>query len=656
MQKILIASYHTEAADVLEALQTSGLVQIYDAQRAIVSKEWPELHTEVERPKQIEDLSAKIDSAVEFLNQFSPKPTFAQVLAPRAVISAKEYTAVIRTDESLQMLEECNELSNQLHKFRDQQEHLAGQLSILLPWEKLGIDLADLEKFEKGAAILGLVPEKNLALISEKIKDFKAGFEKIGYKDGLAACVVITLKENSAEVYKALRSIEFEAVNLSQFKGTPAELITNIQKQLDDIHQQTASLEKQAYKLSKNRLQLQILADHYRNLLDRERTRLAVPESEKTVILEGWIKKHDLKKLQDILAKFKGTSLNLIKPAQDEEIPVEIENTRTLKPFEVITRLYGMPQYLEVDPTWLLAPFFAIFFALCLADVGAALIIIAICAFLIKKMQGDKKLFYLLIVCGILTIGTGAMTGGWFGTGLRELATAWKIDWLAKLIDRTLWFDPLSDPMKFFAISVALGYLQIMMGLFVGFVVSLRRKDYAAAIYDKLSWLIWVNSLVVFLAAKAGKFSAAVGSVAIIIAIVPAIAILLFSQREGSIGARLGMGLYQLFSTVFYLGDVLSYLRLMALGISSAGVAMAVNVIAKIVSDVPYVGMILMIIFLILGHILTTASSVLGSFVHTMRLQFVEYFPKFLVGGGKEFMPLSKQYKYVYIKSDKVEN
>ena len=655
MQKILIASYHTEATDVLEALQSSGLVQIYDAQRAIVSKEWPDLHTEKERPKQIEELSTKIDAAVDFLAQYAPKRSLAEVLAPRAVVSEKQYTAVIRTDQSLQMLEKCNELSNQLHKLRDQQEHLTGQLSMLLPWEKLGADLSDLEKFEKGAAILGLVPEKNLLLVSEKIKEFKAGFEKIGSKDGLAACVVIVLKENSAEVNKALRSIEFEAVNLSQFKGTPAELITNTRKQLDDTYRQIASLEKQAQQLSENRLQLQILADHYRNLLDRERTRLAVPESEKTVILEGWIKKHDLKKLQDILSKFKGTSLNLIKPAQDEEIPVEIENTTVFKPFEVITRLYGMPQYFEVDPTWLLAPFFAIFFALCLSDAGYGIMIIAVSIYLIRKMQVGKKLLWLLLLCAVLTIGTGAMTGGWFGSGLRDLALMWKINWLVNFIDKTTWFDPLQDPMKFIIISIALGYLQIMTGLFIGFVNNLMRKEFAAAVCDKLTWLVLVNSLMLWGAGKMGVIPAYLGSIAARIAIFPAIIILLFSQREGPVSTRLAMGVYQLFSTVFYLGDILSYLRLMALGIASGGVAMAINMIAKTISEVPYVGIVLAIVLLVFGHTFNAVMSGLGSFVHSLRLQFVEYFPKFFVGGGREFTPLIKQYKYVYIKTDKVK-
>jgi V/A-type H+-transporting ATPase subunit I len=654
MQKILIASYHTEAADVLEALQNSGMVQIHDAQRANVSKDWPELHTEVEKPKQVEELSTKIDSTVQFLNQYAPKPTFTQMLAPRAVISEKEYASAVNTDKAMQMLEVCSKLSNQLHKLRDQQEHSQGQLSMLLPWEKLGIDLADLEKLEKSSAILGLIPEKNFVLIPEKIKDFKAAIEKIGTKDRLIACIVVALKEHSAEVYKALRSIEFEAVNLSQFKGTPAELITNTRKQIDDTRLQIVSLEKQARQLSENRLQLQILADHYRNLLGREQTRLAVPESEKTVILEGWIKKHDLKKLRSILEKFEGTSFNLINPAQDEEVPVQIENSLAAKPFEVITKLYGMPMYVEVDPTWFLAPFFAIFFALCLADVGCGLILIAASVYLIKKLQGDKRFLYLLLVCGILSIGTGAMTGGWFGSGLRDLGVAYNIKWIVTLIDRTMWFDPLSDPMKFFAIAVALGYFQIMLGLLVGFFDLARRKEYIAAVCDKLVWFLLVNSLALFGAAKMGFAPAILGSIAIKFAILPAAVILLFSQREGGWGGRIGMGTYQLFSTVFYLGDILSYLRLMALGISSAGVAMAINVIGKTLSEIPYVGMVLAIILLVLGHIFATASSALGAFVHTMRLQFVEYFPKFLVGGGKEFAPLSKQYKYVYIKKEKI--
>jgi V/A-type H+-transporting ATPase subunit I len=109
------------------------------------------------------------------------------------------------------------------------------------------------------------------------------------------------------------------------------------------------------------------------------------------------------------------------------------------------------------------------------------------------------------------------------------------------------------------------------------------------------------------------------------------------------------MGAYNLFSTVFYLGDILSYLRLMALGMATGGVAMAINIVAQTAREFPYVGIILAILLLIGGHLFNAAMSSLGAFVHTMRLQFVEFFPKFLVGGGREFRPLQKQYKYVVL-------
>lgn len=307
-----------------------------------------------------------------------------------------------------------------------------------------------------------------------------------------------------------------------------------------------------------------------------------------------------------------------------------------------------MPQHFEVDPTVFLAPFFALFFGLCLTDAGYGLVIIALMIFFIKKMQGDKKLLWLLGICSAATVLAGALTGGWFGDGVQQFIPA-----LGTVRNKLMWFDPLEKPMIFFGLSLGLGYLQIMTGLMIAFIHNLKQKQYIAAICDQLTWLIMINSIVLFLASKFGAIPVEIGKSFGYLAIVPAVTILLFSHREGGWGGRIGMGLYNVFSSIFYMGDVLSYLRLMALGMVTAGLAMAINIIAKIAGDIPYgIGVVAMVLVLVGGHAFNIAINALGAFVHTLRLQYVEFFPKFIIGGGKSFEPLSKEYKHIYMKKE----
>jgi V/A-type H+-transporting ATPase subunit I len=212
-----------------------------------------------------------------------------------------------------------------------------------------------------------------------------------------------------------------------------------------------------------------------------------------------------------------------------------------------------------------------------------------------------------------------------------------------------MWFDPLLSPMHFFYISLALGYLQIIFGIGLAFWHKWSRGDKREAIYDHGTWFIWLNSLMIFGLAKAGLLPAFVGTLFGLVAIVPAIGIVLFSEREGGWGARIGMGCYNVFSTVFYVGDVLSYIRLMALGMVTAGFGMAINSIVKQVMDMGIIGYILGAVIFIGGHVFNIANSCLSAFVHSMRLQFVEFFTKFLQGGGRDFAPLRKEYKHIQV-------
>jgi V/A-type H+-transporting ATPase subunit I len=647
MAKIIIVSHRSQASELLEALQREGICHILNADEAIVSRDYPDIGASAERPKDIEGMLSRLQKSITFLGKYAQaQKGLASVLSPRTVIDEQSYDKVVSDRKIQKTIEKCEQIEASMEKKKSEIENLQNTLEMLRPWSSLETPVEEIGQLLQATCWAGLIPNQHYEQIEEKLGELGAAIQKIGPAGNRIACLIACLKEQTDEVQKSLRSAEFEPVNFEPMSGTASELISEHSKKLEKAQSQLKIYTEQAEALSENLLNLQILYDHYQNLLSREQTRDTAPATESTVLLEGWVKEHNFHRLEKLMSDFDASSLTKIEPAENEEIPVEIENKRIIKPFEVITRLYGMPQHFEVDPTVFLAPFFALFFALCLTDAGYGLVMVILMALFIWKMQGDKKLMWMLGICGAVTIIAGALTGGWFGNAIQTFILGKPNKSIA------LWFDPFEKPMTFFVLSLGLGYFQIMAGLAIGLGHSLKRRDYLSAICDYLSWLVMLNSIVLFLAAKFGAIPAPIGTVCGIIALFPAAIILLFSVRQGGWPGRIGMGVYNLFSTIFYMGDVLSYLRLMALGMVTGGLAMAINVIVEICSKIPLAGILIAVIVFVGAHAFNIAINTLGAFVHTLRLQYVEFFPKFFVGGGKQFMPLSKEYQHIYIAKE----
>ena len=648
MAKIIIISHRSQASELLEALQREGICHILNAEEAMVSKDFPELGAAAERPRDIEELLNRLAKTITFLKPHAESAkSLTSILSPRAVVDEQTYDKVIRqSSELLMIVKQCEQIEAAIEKDKSECENLNGTLEMLHPWASLRTPVEEIGWLKQATCLPGLLPLQHMEQVEEKIGEIGGAIQQIETTANSCACLVVCLNADIIDVQKLLRSAEFEPITFEPMTGTAAELIGEHSEKLDQAKKQLQDQYDKANQLSVNLLNLQILHDHYENLLNREQTRSTAPATEQTVVLEGWVRKNDFPRLEKVVSRFGASSLTKIEPAEDEEVPVEIENKNFVRPFEVITRLYGMPQHFEVDPTVFLAPFFALFFALCLTDAGYGLVIIALMAFFIKKMQGDKKLMWMLGICSAATVVAGALTGGWFGDAIQQF-----IPVLKPLRAKMMWFDPFEKPMMFFGLALAMGYVQIMTGLMIAFVHNLKRKQYIAGLCDQLTLLVMLNSIVIFAASKVGVVPIEIGKVFGILAIGPAAVILLFSQRQGGWGGRIGMGAYNLFSTIFYVGDVLSYIRLMALGMVTAGLAMAINVMAQLALDIPYgIGVVAMILILIGGHGFNIAINALGAFVHTLRLQYAEFFPKFFIGGGRAFEPLAKEYKHIYIK------
>jgi len=645
MAKIIIATHSSQASELLEALQHAGICQILNAEEAAVTKELGDIESGPRRPKDIELLLNRLEKSIAFLKTYAPAPKgLAAALAPRTVIDEPEYKRTVSDKKIIEIVDNCESVEASIEKTKAEIEKLQAAIEMLAPWESLQTPVEEMGQLRSATVRAGLLPVQHFAEALENIGQLGAAVETVGATSNKYACLVVGINEVADDIGKALRAAEFEAVSFEAMTGKVEVIITEQRAELAVAHKQLAEKHVEAAALSDQFLNLKILFDHYNNLLTREQARDAAPATEKTVLLEGWVRKKDYAELEKIVAGFGASNLAAIEPTQDDQVPVEIENKNLIKPFELVTRLYGMPQHFDVDPTAFLAPFFALFFALCLTDAGYGLVMIALIALFIKKMQGDTKLMAMLAICSVVTVAAGALTGGWFGNAHEYLPA-----WFTVLRNGVMWFDPLEKPMHFFYLSLALGYFQIMVGLAIAFGHNLKQKDYVAAVFDQLTWLVMLNSIVAYAAMQGGSY-AHIGGLLGKLALVPAAMIFLFSHREGGWGGRLGMGAYNLFSAIFYMGDVLSYLRLMALGMVTAGLAMAVNVIATITADIPYgIGFVLMVLVLVGGHGFNLVLSGLSAFVHTLRLQYVEFFPKFLVGGGRSFQPLNKQYKHIYI-------
>ena len=216
--------------------------------------------------------------------------------------------------------------------------------------------------------------------------------------------------------------------------------------------------------------------------------------------------------------------------------------------------------------------------------------------------------------------------------------------------------NPMGDPMTLLMISLALGFIQILYGLFIAFSENWKAGDKFAACADQGGWILFLCGLVLFGCAAGGYVPASLALPGKIVAAAGAVILVATQGREKpSIFGKIFSGVMSLYNVTGYLGDVLSYSRLLALGLGSAAVGMVINLLAKLVADVPYVGIVLAVLLFVVGHLFSIAVNLLGAFIHPLRLQYVEFFGKFYDAAGHDFAPLSNAAQYSQI-SDKSTN
>ena len=356
----------------------------------------------------------------------------------------------------------------------------------------------------------------------------------------------------------------------------------------------------------------------------------AVADS-KVMLLQGWAPEKSLPALSEYLDK-NGYFYQVDDPTQEDDIPIQLSNNRFFRLFEPLTKLYMLPKYGELDLTMFFAPFFMLFFGLCLGDMGyGALIMLALPIFtkLFQLINPEFK-STLVFLFGLSTVLAGTLTGTAFGFSLYDI----DLPFFQKMKDLLY-----QDNQAMFYLSLIIGCVQILFGMILKAVNLGIQLGFKYAI----STIGWILLLVgVALAVLTGS----TGSIWFIVVMAVAGCMVLFYNSPGkNIFLNFGLGLWDAYNMVTgLLGDVLSYVRLFALGLSGGILASVFNSLATGMSpDIPVVGFLVTALIFVIGHGLNIFMNILGSMVHPMRLTFVEFFKNSgYEGGGRAYKPFKK--------------
>jgi len=507
-------------------------------------------------------------------------------------------------------------------------------------WERLDVNPKELKNLKKVNTFLGTVPIKLKGSFIDGISELdKTYYEELKIvKDEVYYLVISSIDESEKEkLAEVFRNSSFTVENLD-IDAVPQDYKNGLQKEISELKKEKRRLKAQIKTYSEDLTDLQAVYEYMQNKKLRIVESEKLAQTENTILIKGWIPTEKVSEFEKVIKDEAGDNYYLTFTDADRDdatVPIKLKNGKIASTFENLTGMYAYPRYNEIDPTPLFTPFYILFFGMMGADVGYGLVLLLATMFVLKvvnlssQMRKSIKFFFYL---SFSVIFWGLLYGSYFGATIPGM---WRL------------VDPASQYNDLLIGSIVFGVVHIFVGLAIKAYMLIRDGKSLEAVYDVLFWYMALIGGMLFLIFKLMNLSAVVANVSMWVMIAGMAGIVLTGGREAKgVGAKLGGGLYSLYGISSYVGDFVSYSRLMALGLSGGFIASAINMIAGMIGG-NWFGMIFIPLILIAGHLFNMFLSFLGAYVHTSRLMYVEYFGKFYEGGGKPFKDFRTENKYI---------
>jgi len=507
-------------------------------------------------------------------------------------------------------------------------------------WERLDVNPKELKNLKKVNTFLGTVPIKLKGTFIDGISELdKTYYEELKIvKDEVYYLVISSIDESEKEkLAEVFRNSSFTVENLD-IDAVPQDYKNELQKEISELKKEKRRLKAQIKTYSEDLTDLQAVYEYMQNKKLRIVESEKLVQTENTILIKGWIPTEKVSEFEKVVKDEAGDNYYLTFTDADRDdatVPIKLKNGKVASTFENLTGMYAYPRYNEIDPTPLFTPFYILFFGMMGADVGYGLVLLLATMFVLKvvnlssQMRKSIKFFFYL---SFSVIFWGLLYGSYFGATIPGM---WRL------------VDPASQYNDLLIGSIVFGVVHIFVGLAIKAYMLIRDGKSLEAVYDVLFWYMALIGGMLFLIFKLMNLSAVVANVSMWVMIAGMAGIVLTGGREAKgVGAKLGGGLYSLYGISSYVGDFVSYSRLMALGLSGGFIASAINMIAGMIGG-NWFGMIFIPVILIAGHLFNMFLSFLGAYVHTSRLMYVEYFGKFYEGGGKPFKDFRTENKYI---------